>query len=65
MQPLLTQDDIAKLLRLSVRTLERLRVSSGGPRFLKAGKSVCYRLDDVEAWIASQVVGSTSEQVDE
>jgi excisionase family DNA binding protein len=61
MQPLLTQDEAAELLKLSVRTLERLRVTSGGPKFLKIRNSVRYRQSDVEAWIASRVVGSTSE----
>jgi excisionase family DNA binding protein len=62
MQPLLTQDQAADLLSLSVRTLERMRCAGWGLRFLKAGKSVRYRLDDVEAWIASRVVASTSEK---
>jgi len=61
MQPLLTQDEAADLLKLSVRTLERLRTTSGGPKFLKIMHSVRYRQSDVEAWIASRVVGSTSE----
>jgi predicted DNA-binding transcriptional regulator AlpA len=62
MQPLLTQRQAAALLCLSERTLERFRVSGIGPKFLRMGKSIRYRLSDVEAWIASRVVGSTSEQ---
>jgi len=62
MQPLLTQRQAAALLCLSERTLERFRVSGVGPKFVRMGKSVRYRLSDVEAWIASRVVGSTSEQ---
>jgi excisionase family DNA binding protein len=61
MQPLLTQDQAAKLLSLSVRTLERLRCSGLGPKFLKAGKCVRYRESDLEQWAASRVVTSTSE----
>jgi hypothetical protein len=61
MQPLLTQDQAAELLKLSVRTMERLRCSGGGPKFLKIMHSVRYRQGDLEAWIASRVVGSTSE----
>jgi excisionase family DNA binding protein len=59
---LLTQTEAARLLRLSERTLERLRVSGGGPLFVKAGHLVRYREADLEAWIASRVVSSTSEQ---
>jgi excisionase family DNA binding protein len=64
MQPLLTQDEAAELLKLSVRTVERLRVSGAGPKFLKIRNSVRYRQSDVEAWVVSRVVGSTSEQID-
>jgi len=61
MQPLLTQRQCAEALALSERTLERFRVSGGGPKFGRLGKSVRYRLSDVEVWLASRVVGSTSE----
>jgi excisionase family DNA binding protein len=61
MLAMLTQSECAELLRLSERTLERFRTSGGGPKFVRMGKSVRYRLCDVEAWIASRVVGSTSE----
>jgi excisionase family DNA binding protein len=62
MQPLLTQDEAAELLKLSVRTVERLRVSGSGPKFLKIRNSVRYRLEDVQSWVASRLVGSTSEE---
>lgn len=58
---LLTQREAAELLQLSVRTLERYRLSGLGPHFVKAGHSVRYREADLEAWVASRVVGSTSE----
>jgi excisionase family DNA binding protein len=62
MQPLLTQDEAAELLKLSVRTVERLRVSGTGPKFLKIMRSVRYRPSDVEAWLAARIVSSTSEE---
>jgi len=58
---LLTQRQAAILLCLSERTLERLRVSGGGPKFVKAGRAVRYREADLEAWIADRVVTSTSQ----
>jgi predicted DNA-binding transcriptional regulator AlpA len=61
MLPLLTQRQAAEMLALSERTLERFRVSGLGPKFVRMGKSVRYRLSDVEVWIASRTVGSTSE----
>jgi excisionase family DNA binding protein len=58
---LLTQPEAARLLRLSERTLERLRVAGGGPLYVKAGRAVRYREADLEAWIAARVVSSTSQ----
>jgi len=62
MQPLLTQDEVADQLKLSVRTVERLRVSGTGPKFLRILRSIRYRPSDVEAWQTSRIVGSTSEE---
>ena len=50
--PLLTQREAASHLRLSERTLERFRLTGGGPRFAKAGRRIVYRAEDLEAWIA-------------
>jgi excisionase family DNA binding protein len=58
---LLTQREAATLLRLSELTLERLRVAGGGPVYVKAGRLVRYREADLEEWITSRVVKSTSE----
>lgn len=59
---LLTQLEAATLLHLSERTLERLRVSGAGPKFVRLGRSIRYRPTDIEAYIASRVVSSTSER---
>ena len=59
---LLTQREAAYALRLSERTVERLRVSGAGPCFVKAGRAVRYREIDLEAWIEQRVVSSTSEE---
>jgi Helix-turn-helix domain len=61
MTSLLNQRDAAAVLRLSERTLERLRLTGGGPVYVKAGRRVLYREPDLQAWIASRVRGSTSE----
>jgi predicted DNA-binding transcriptional regulator AlpA len=59
-QTLLKQRDAATICSLSERTLERLRVSGAGPKFVRLGKSVRYRLVDLEEWIASRVVSTVS-----
>jgi excisionase family DNA binding protein len=61
MSVLLTTKEAAALLSLSPRTLERLRHSGGGPRYLKIKRSVRYRLDWVQSWLDRNAVTSTSE----
>jgi excisionase family DNA binding protein len=60
---LLTQREAATVLRLSERTLERLRVQGLGPKFVRCGRSVRYRQSDLEEWITARVVRSTSEEL--
>lgn len=57
--------EAAALLRLSPRTLERMRVEGCGPPYLKAGRGirakVLYKPDQVRAWVEALSYGSTSE----
>lgn len=46
----LTQVELAQRWRISPRTLERWRWLGQGPRYLKIGGRVVYRLEDVEAF---------------
>ena len=57
----LTQSEAAKLLRLSPRTLERMRLVGSGPKFVKAGRRVLYRVDFIDDWTDAQTFQSTSE----
>ena len=61
----LTTIEVAGMLRISRRTLERMRVQGTGPRFLKVGPGkrsrVLYRLGEINAWLEKQSYGSTSE----
>ena len=54
---------VARFTSLSETYLRQMRVSGGGPRYLKlTAKAVRYRASDVLAWIdARPAVGSTSE----
>lgn len=51
----LHQLDLARRWRISERTLERWRWLKLGPRYLKIGGRVVYRLEDVEAYEAAQL----------
>ena len=62
MSACLVQREAAALLRLSERTLERMRVTGDGPPFVKAGRRVLYRTGDLDQWIASRLRRSTSEE---
>lgn len=55
--------EAAIYVRLSKPTLERYRTSGGGPKFAKLGAAVRYRKADLDAWLESRLVGSTSEGV--
>lgn len=51
----LHQADLARRWNVSPRTLERWRWLGQGPRFLKIGGRVAYRLADIEAFEAAQI----------
>ncbi len=46
----LTAYDLAQRWQLKNRTIDRWRSEGGGPRYLKIGGRVMYRLEDVEAY---------------
>ena len=65
MPDILDTPGAAEYLRLSTPTLERLRLTGNGPAFAKLTPgprgSVRYRRADLDAWLASRLVRSTSE----
>jgi excisionase family DNA binding protein len=57
----LTQKQLAELLNLSERTLERWRVEGRGPKFVAMGpRRRLYRVADVDEWAKAQTFGSTA-----
>lgn len=53
----LNQIELARRWKISPRTLERWRWLRQGPRYLKIGGRVVYRIEDVERFEAEQVRG--------
>ena len=51
----------ARHIGLSKSTLEKLRVFGGGPKYLKLGKAVRYRVEDLDAWLAARIISNTSQ----
>lgn len=50
----------ADYLRLGKSTLDKMRVTGGGPAFHKVGARVVYDPDDLDAWLARHRRASTS-----
>jgi len=57
----LSVKEVAVYLGLSVSTLNKMRLSINGPRYLKLGRRVLYDLRDLEAWAAERKRNHTSE----
>ena len=52
---------LAELLRNKVNTVEGWRLKGVGPRFIRVGRLIRYRLEDVETWLDAQTCSSTSQ----
>ena len=52
----------AAYLGLSPRTLDRYRVSGGGPDFYRFGGRILYRQADLEHWAAERRVSANPEE---
>ena len=58
-EQLLTQDDLAALLKVSKQTLFRWRKIDQGPPFIQVEGSIRYRQADVDAWLDQRTLGGT------
>lgn len=58
---LITAIQAAELLSIHPNTLAKWRLSGAGPTFTKMGRSVRYRMSDIEKWIDARQANSTSE----
>ncbi|MGE0735301.1 MAG: helix-turn-helix transcriptional regulator [Alphaproteobacteria bacterium] len=57
--------DAARYLGLSARTLEKLRVTGGGPPYFKALRRVVYEISALDQWLAPRVRRSTSDPAEQ
>lgn len=51
----------AAYVGISPKSLAILRCNGNGPAFCKLGKTIFYRRDDLDSWIASRRVTSTAQ----
>lgn len=54
----LNQEQLARRWNISARTLEGWRSRKRGPKYLRVGARVVYRLQDIEAYEAAHESGS-------
>ena len=62
LEQLYNEKETAKLLSMSVKTLQRYRYTGGGPIYIKLGKSVRYKESDIEKYVSERTRYITTEQ---
>lgn len=60
--PTLRTPQAAEYCGSSASTFEKLRLTGGGPPYSKLGRRVVYRVEDLDAWLASNRRRSTSDK---
>lgn len=56
----MTDKELAKYLKISLPTIHRWRRDKVGPAFVKLGKSVRYRIADVDQYLADLAAGAAA-----
>ena len=57
--PLRTDREVAEFLGISHRTVQNWRFVNQGPRFIRIGRSIRYRAEDLSAFIATMPSGGS------
>lgn len=56
-----TEAEAGKMLGLSLRTMQRLRLDGGGPAFVKlTDRRIGYSVETLQLWLRTREVASTS-----
>jgi predicted DNA-binding transcriptional regulator AlpA len=63
MSKLYSVEETAAKTGVSVSTLNKWRVAGSGPKFIKLGRRVLYRDEDIQAFITAGIRSSTSQEV--
>jgi excisionase family DNA binding protein len=58
---LMTTRQAAQYLKISPKTLEKMRLEGGGPRYFKIGRVVRYSPDELEKFLRQNSYSNTSE----
>ncbi|UFI02150.1 helix-turn-helix transcriptional regulator [Roseibium aggregatum] len=57
---LIRADEAAAYLNLSPSTLAKMRLAGTSPKFVKMGRRVAYRREDLDAWVNERLKSSTA-----
>jgi predicted DNA-binding transcriptional regulator AlpA len=57
LETLLNEREVARITGLSVASVRRWRLLRQGPRYIKIGAAVRYRLEDISVWLKSRPTG--------
>lgn len=55
-------NELAALLKLTRRAIERWRMTGAGPEFIRAGGKVLYSESAIDRWLAANTASSTTEE---
>ncbi len=59
---LLIEQEVAPILRVSIRTLQKWRVNGKGPPFIRvSARAIRYRRSDLDAWVRDRLRSSTTD----
>ena len=59
MQAIFSSKETAQYLGMSESWLRQSRIKGSGPQFLKVGRSIRYRVEDLNTWLSEQVRQNT------
>ena len=57
----ITEQQLAKITKRSVKSWQRDRIKGGGIPFIRCGGKILYDTEDIESWMNSRKFKSTSE----
>jgi excisionase family DNA binding protein len=63
MNPLKNTDEAAEYLGLSTSFLEKARLTGDGPKFVKIGRAVRYRISALDEFASAREAASTSQKI--
>lgn len=60
---IISADELAEMLCVSTKTLQRMRRDRSGPRFIMLSRQALYRISDVNEWLEAQLTNSQEDDI--